>query len=104
MIADRRVRLLRHKRMEGKTQETAAAKSGMSVLSARKWQSVPLPSATKLRAQWYTSSPIIALNQVFVEFLFAPYATRYLRRLVSMFKAPPHRKSSRAGHKRICDA
>ena len=30
--------------MEGKTQETAAAKAGMSVRSARKWQSGPLPS------------------------------------------------------------
>ena len=37
--------------MEGKTQETAAAMSGMSVRSARKWQSGPLPSATK-RVRW----------------------------------------------------
>ena len=33
--------------MEGKTQETAAAKAGMSVRSARKWQSGPLPSQAK---------------------------------------------------------
>ena len=33
--------------MEGKTQETAAAKAGMSVRSARKWQSGPLPSETR---------------------------------------------------------
>ena len=33
--------------MEGKTQETAAAKAGMSVRSARKWQRGPLPSETK---------------------------------------------------------
>ena len=33
--------------MEGKTQETAAAKAGMSVRSARKWGSGPLPSETR---------------------------------------------------------
>ena len=40
--------------MEGKTQETAAAKAGMSVRSARKWQSGPLPSATKAEHRWRT--------------------------------------------------
>ena len=40
--------------MEGKTQETAAAKAGMSVRSARKWQSGPLPSATKPEHRWRT--------------------------------------------------
>ena len=50
MITDRQTRLLRQKRMEGKTQETAAAKAGMSVRSARKWQSGPLPS----QARWRT--------------------------------------------------
>ena len=40
--------------MEGKTQETAAAKAGMSVRSARKWQSGPLPSATKPEHWWRT--------------------------------------------------
>ena len=54
MITDRQVRLLRQKRMEGKTQETAAAKAGMSVRSARKWQSGPLPSATKPDHRWRT--------------------------------------------------
>ena len=39
MITDRQVRLMRQKRMESKTQETAAAQAGMSVRSARKWQS-----------------------------------------------------------------
>ena len=33
--------------MEGKTQETAAAKAGMSVLSAHNWQRGPLPSETR---------------------------------------------------------
>ena len=54
MITDRQVRLLRQKRMEGKTQETAAAKAGMSVRSARKWQRGPLPSATKPEHWWRT--------------------------------------------------
>ena len=40
--------------MEGKTQETAAAKAGMSVRSARKWQSGPLPSETKRERTWRT--------------------------------------------------
>ena len=40
--------------MEGKTQETAAVKAGMSVRSARKWQSGPLPSATKPEHRWRT--------------------------------------------------
>ena len=40
--------------MEGKTQETAAAKAGMSVRSARKWQSGPLPSETRQERPWRT--------------------------------------------------
>ena len=40
--------------MEGKTQETAAAKAGMSVRSARKWQSGPLPSPGKPEHRWRT--------------------------------------------------
>ena len=40
--------------MEGKTQETAAAQAGMSVRSARKWQSGLLPSATKPEHRWRT--------------------------------------------------
>ena len=40
--------------MEGKTQETAAAKAGMSVRSARKWQSGPLPSETRQERAWRT--------------------------------------------------
>ena len=42
------------KRMAGKTQETAAAKAGMSVRSARKWQSGPLPSQAKPEHRWRT--------------------------------------------------
>ena len=40
--------------MEGKTQETAAAKAGMSVRSARNWQSGSLPSETRPERQWRT--------------------------------------------------
>ena len=40
--------------MEGKTQETAAAKAGMSVRSARKWQRGPLPSPAKAEHRWCT--------------------------------------------------
>ena len=54
MITDRQVRLMRQKRMEGKTQETAAAKAGMSVRSARKWQSGPLPSENRQERTWRT--------------------------------------------------
>ena len=32
--------------MEGKTQETAAAKAGMSVRSARKWQTIAVAGET----------------------------------------------------------
>ena len=37
MVTDEQVRLLRRKRMEGMSQEAAAAASGMSVGTARKW-------------------------------------------------------------------
>ena len=40
--------------MEGKTQEAAGAKAGMSVRSARKWQDGPLPSQAKSEHWWRT--------------------------------------------------
>ena len=40
--------------MEGKTQETAAAKAGMKVRSARKWQNGPLPPQGKPEHRWRT--------------------------------------------------
>ncbi|MCC7380273.1 MAG: IS21 family transposase [Deltaproteobacteria bacterium] len=40
--------------MEGKTQEAAAAAAGMSVRSARAWQSGGLPSETKAARTWRT--------------------------------------------------
>ena len=54
MVTDAQVGLLRHKRMEKKTQETAAASADMSVRSARKWQTGPLPSETKRARDWRT--------------------------------------------------
>ena len=59
MITDRQVALLSQKLMEGKIQETAAAKAGMSVRSARKWQSGALPSETKQERQWRSRSESI---------------------------------------------
>ena len=40
--------------MEGRTQQTAAAMSGMSERSARKWQDGPLPLETKTGRRWRT--------------------------------------------------
>jgi hypothetical protein len=54
VVTDEQVRLLRKKHMEGKTQEAAAAAAGMSVRSARKWESGPLPSQTKQTRSWRT--------------------------------------------------
>jgi hypothetical protein len=54
MVTDAQAKLLRRKMHEGKTQETAAAAAGMSVRSARKWQSGPLPSAAKEPRTWRT--------------------------------------------------
>ncbi len=54
MVTNAQVRLLRRKRMEGKTQEAAAAAAGMSVRSARKWERGKLPSETKQPRTWRT--------------------------------------------------
>lgn len=54
MVTDAQVGLLRQKRMEKKTQETAAATADMSVRSARKWETGPLPSETKKARDWRT--------------------------------------------------
>ena len=54
MVTDAQVRLMRQKRMKGKTQEAAAAASGMSVRTARTWQSGKLPSAKEKRRSWRT--------------------------------------------------
>lgn len=54
MVTDRQVRLLRKKRMEGKTLETAAMAAGMSERTARKWQRGPMPSAMRKERDWRT--------------------------------------------------
>jgi hypothetical protein len=54
MLTDAQVGLLRQKLMEKKTQEAAAAAAGVSVRSARKWQTGPLPSETKKQRDWRT--------------------------------------------------
>lgn len=54
MVTDEQVRLLRRKRMEGKTMEAAAAAAGMSERSARKWQEGPFPSQAKADRGWRT--------------------------------------------------
>ena len=54
IVTDAQVRLLRRKRMEGKTQEVAAASAGMSVRSARKWERAALPSHSKAPRTWRT--------------------------------------------------
>jgi hypothetical protein len=54
MVSDGQVRLLRQKRMEGKTQEAAAAAAGMSVRAARRWERGALPSESKAPRSWRT--------------------------------------------------
>ena len=54
MVSDAQVRLLRQKRMDGKTQEAAAATAGMSLRTAGEWESGPVPSATKQARDWRT--------------------------------------------------
>jgi len=54
MVTDAQVRVVRRKRMEGKTQEVAAAAAGMSVRSARTWARGSLPSHAKGPRTWRT--------------------------------------------------
>ena len=54
MVTDEQVRLLRQKRMQGKSQEASAAAAGMSVRTARKWESGSLPSTSKEPRSWRT--------------------------------------------------
>src|SRR4030095_10407678 len=54
MVTDAQVRLMRQKRMDGKTQAGAAAASGMSLRTAREWDTGPVPSATKRPRDWRT--------------------------------------------------
>ncbi len=54
MVTDEQVRLLRQKRMKGKSQEAAAAAAGMSVRTAREWGRGALPSQTRKKRGWRT--------------------------------------------------
>jgi len=54
MVTDEQVRLLRQKRMDGKSQEAAAAAAGMSVRTARGWERGPFPSQTNQKRSWRT--------------------------------------------------
>jgi len=54
MVTDAQVRLMRQKRMDGKTQAAAAAASSMSLRTAREWDTGPAPSATKQLRDWRT--------------------------------------------------
>ena len=54
MITDRQVVLMRQKLMEGKTQQGAAAASGMSERSVRTWRKGPLPSEKKVKRRQRT--------------------------------------------------
>lgn len=54
MVTDEQVKLLRRKRMDGKTQEAAAAAAGISVRTSRRWEKGPLPSAREKPRLWRT--------------------------------------------------
>ena len=54
MVTDEQVKLLRQRRMKGRSQESAAAMAGMSVRTARDWEEGLLPSAAKKPRQWRT--------------------------------------------------
>ncbi|MEO7143054.1 MAG: IS21 family transposase [Bryobacteraceae bacterium] len=54
MVKDAQVGVLRRKRMEGKTQEAAAAAAAMSVRSARKWEHGLAPSQRRKPHTWRT--------------------------------------------------
>lgn len=54
MVTDEQVRLLKKKRMEGKTLEAAAGAAGMSERTARTWASGQLPSQSKKARDWRT--------------------------------------------------
>ena len=52
MVKDAQVGVLRRRRMEGKTQEAAAAAAAMSVRSARKWEHGTFPSQRGKPHSW----------------------------------------------------
>ncbi len=72
MITDNQAKLLRQKRMDGKSREVAAAAAGMSERTARKWESGPLPSQSKQPRSWRTRlDPFADVWQAQIEPLLA---------------------------------
>src|SRR4029453_2449403 len=68
MVTDGQVRLMRQKRMDGKTQAAAAAASSMSLRTAREWDTGPTPSITKQLRDWRTRpDPFAAVWRTDVE-------------------------------------
>jgi len=62
MVTDAQVKLLRRWRMHGKSEEVAAAAAGMTVPTARRWRSGPMPSHSKRPRHWRTrTDPFAAL-------------------------------------------
>ena len=65
MVTDAQVRVLRRKRMEGKTQEGAAAAAGMSERSARRWEQGVYPTQRSKPHTWRTrEDPFAALFDI----------------------------------------
>ena len=60
MVTDKQVLLYRRIRMEGKTQEAAAASSNMSVRTGREWELGALPSQAKKKRDWRTHEDAFA--------------------------------------------
>jgi len=54
VVTDEQVKLFRKKRMEGKKQEAAAAAAGMTLRTAQRWGSGPLPSQKKTSRAYRT--------------------------------------------------
>jgi hypothetical protein len=64
MVTDAQVRLLRQKRMEGKTQEAAGAAAGVSRRTEQRWEGGTLPSERTRVRTWRTrADPFVAVWQ-----------------------------------------
>ena len=90
MVTDQQVVLLRQKLMEGKSQQAAAAASGMSVRTARTWQRGRLPSERKGKRRWRTRpDPFAGVWAEEVE----PLLLAVFRSSVDYFPQPTHHAS-----------
>ncbi|HYB98975.1 MAG TPA: IS21 family transposase [Candidatus Limnocylindrales bacterium] len=54
MVTDAQVKLLRRRRKQGQSEEAAAAAAGISLPTARRWRSGPMPSHSKSPRHWRT--------------------------------------------------